>query len=405
MNDAAEKLEQELIKYFRQGIKKDSKTFCMGLELEHILVDGTSGKAVDYYGENGVEQILEELSPYYKKKIYSENHLVGLGQEEFILTLEPAAQLEISIYPQSEINHIAEIYSEFRKSIEPVLRKYGYLLAQVGYQPCNKAEELSLIPKERYKMMDFYFEKIGKYGQEMMRGTASTQVAIDYYSEEDFMVKYKVANLLAPIVQFLFEHTPFYEGRENKEPMIREKIWKNVDRERVDVWKQQNSLDMDFQSYAKFVLDVPMIVKQTESGVEYSEETAREIYKSKKELAKIEIEHILSMVFPMVRLKNYIEIRYADSMPIKQAMSYVVFMKGLFVGIEETNAYFESLHVNHIAMVESAYMMLRMYGKNAVIYGKAFGEIVKDLYEIVKRHVREEELAWIGNSKSVYEFL
>ena len=398
MNAEAEKLEQELIKYFRQGIKKDSKTFCMGLELEHIVVDGTSGKAVDYYGENGVEQILEEISPYYKKKIYSGNHLVGLEHEAFILTLEPAAQLEISIHPQNTINHFVKIYEVFRNTIDPILGKYGYVLAQVGYQPCSRAEELSLIPKERYQMMDLYFEKIGKYGQEMMRGTASVQVAIDYYSEEDFMVKYKVAYILAPIVQFLFEHTPFYEGRENKERMIREKIWRYVDRERVDVWKQQNSLDMDFQSYAKFVLDVPVIVKQTECGVEYSEETARDIYKNKNEVTKMEIEHILSMVFPMVRLKNYIEIRYADSMPIEKAMSYVVFMKGLFVGIEETNAYFEMLHVNHIEMVESAYRTLRMYGKKAEIYGKAFEDIVKDLYGIVKRHIREEEFTWINNA-------
>ena len=107
MKQIEEKLEQELVKYFRQGIKTDSKTFCMGLELEHIVVDDTSKMAVDYYGENGVEQILEEISPCYKKKIYSNQHIVGLEQEEFIITLEPAAQMEISIYPQSNIKCFA----------------------------------------------------------------------------------------------------------------------------------------------------------------------------------------------------------------------------------------------------------------------------------------------------------
>ena len=59
-------------------------------------------------------------------------------------------------------------------------------MVTAGYQPASKVETLSLIPKERYRFMDRYFEKIGPYGRQMMRGTAATQVSIDYFSEEDF---------------------------------------------------------------------------------------------------------------------------------------------------------------------------------------------------------------------------
>lgn len=391
MEQIAERSEHKLVEYFQQGIKKHSEVFNIGLELEHILVDTKTRRAIDFYGEHGVEQILKELSPFCKRKIYSENHIVGLEYEDFVITLEPAAQLEISIYPQNNIKYIEKIYLEFRKNIEPVISKYGYSLAQVGYQPQSKAEELSLIPKERYKMMDCYFEKIGKYGREMMRGTASTQVAIDYYSEEDFILKYKIAYILAPIVQFLFGNTPFYEGKENQNPMIRKEIWHHVDKRRVNIWEKQDFSDMNFKQYAKFVLDTPIIVNQTENSIEYSEETAENVYKSRKDITADDIEHMLSMVFPMVRLKNYIEIRYADSMPIENVMSYVVFMKGLFVGISETNGYFEKLHVNHMTMVEKAYETLQKKDRKAKIYGKTFEDIVKDLYGIVKQYVSEEE--------------
>lgn len=391
MEQKRENTEHKLVEYFRGGIKTDSGTFNIGLELEHIIVDCESGQAIEFYGENGVEQVLEELSPYCQKKIYSDDYLVGLEYKDFIITLEPAAQMEISIYPQSNIKRIEQIYREFRKKIEAVINKYGYSLAQVGYQPQSRAAELSLIPKERYKMMDRYFEKIGKYGREMMRGTASTQVAIDYYSEEDFILKYKTAYIVAPIIQFLFDNTPFYEGKVNEKRMIREEIWKHVDRKRVDVWEKKDFSDMDFKQYARFVLDTPIIVNQTEECIEYSEKTVKAVYENRKDITADDIEHMLSMVFPMVRLKNYIEIRYADSMSIEKAISYVAFIKGLFAGIDETNRYFQMLHVDHIAMVEKAYEVLRSKGRNAEIYGKPFEDIVKDLYKIVKRYVSEEE--------------
>ena len=45
-----------------------------------------------------------------------------------------------------------------------------------------------------------------------------------------------------------------------------------------------------------------------------------------------------------------------------------------------------------IAQVEKAYKALRMQGIKAEIYGKPFEEIVKELYEIVKRYCSDSFL-------------
>ena len=41
---------------------------------------------------------------------------------------------------------------------------------------------------------------------------------------------------------------------------------------------------------------------------------------------------MLSMVFPDVRLKNYIEIRMADSLPKEEAFAYVSLIRDIFYG-------------------------------------------------------------------------
>ena len=42
------------------------------------------------------------------------------------------------------------------------------------------------------------------------------------------------------------------------------------------------------------------------------------------------------MVFPMIRVKQFLEIRYVDSMKMEKALVYVLLIKGLFTDTKET---------------------------------------------------------------------
>ena len=59
------------------------------------------------------------------------------------------------------------------------------MILPLGYMPVGKAEDMELIPKDRYRFMDRYFRKFGPYGTCMMRGSASTQVSVDFRDEDD----------------------------------------------------------------------------------------------------------------------------------------------------------------------------------------------------------------------------
>mgnify|MGYP000075573017 CR=1 FL=1 len=52
-----------------------------------------------------------------------EGDLIGLANEEASLTLEPAAQLEISIAPYCAIADIVRVYTEFRGHVDSFLRQ------------------------------------------------------------------------------------------------------------------------------------------------------------------------------------------------------------------------------------------------------------------------------------------
>lgn len=47
-------------------------------------------------------------------------------------------------------------------------------------------------------------------------------------------------------------------------------------------------------------------------------------------MTQADVEHLLSMVWPDVHLKRFVEIRQADSMPVPQILGYAALIKGLF---------------------------------------------------------------------------
>jgi glutamate--cysteine ligase len=118
-----------------------------------------------------------------------DENLVGLKHPDFIITLEPGGQIEISINALAEIAEIQKKYSIFLKDIIPILKQNNQWMLCIGYHPRTSIQNCRSTPKNDISYMSAYFENTGKYGHYMMKGTASLQVVIDYHYENDFIKK------------------------------------------------------------------------------------------------------------------------------------------------------------------------------------------------------------------------
>lgn len=381
-----------LVNYFESGCKK-TNSGKIGLELEHFIVYKDTHKAVPYYGDKGVEAILNALIPHFKSYTYSDNHLLGLSNDEYSITLEPAAQLEVSIVPKTSLVEIQAIYNSFISLIEPILNNLNYCLVNSGYQPASKVDDLPLIPKERYRVMDDFFSISGLMGRNMMRGTASAQVNIDYYSQEDFIKKYKLAYLLTPIIYLITDNVSVFEGKENKISCKRLDIWQNVDKKRCDVPHKTNLDDFKFLDYAEYIYNSLPLFKSDGSIVSYT--MTNNDYYSDIEITNADIEHMLSMVFPDVRLKQFIEIRCADSMPLKYTMSYIALIKGLFYGNNSVDSALLKFEKSSLEDLKNALNSVKQYGFNSEIFGVKTNTLIKYLFNIAKKNLSIQDIEFL----------
>ena len=369
----------KLVDYFKGACTQEQK---LGLELEHFVISSETHESLPY--ENGVEEILNELQPAYGDSILSQNRIVGIDRKGTTITLEPAAQLELSIEACKSIQEIAEIYKLFEEMIFPILKKRNCELACLGYQPKSQIDNLALIPKSRYGFMDMHFKSTGTKGKNMMRGTASTQVSIDYEDEEDFKKKFRVANILGPLFSFICDNTTTFEGEAYEGQMLRTVIWNDVDPERSMVVAGSLDEPFGFYEYAKYIYDSPpIILTENENTIYTGFKTNSELFLSTP-LSQDDIAHITSMVFPDVRLKQYIEIRMADSLPIDEALSYVAFIKGLLYNKPNLELLHElTIGIKNIDVAEAKNKLI-LEGNNSTIYEKPCKQWIAELFSLAE---------------------
>lgn len=381
---------KKFVDYFKNGIKqKEDKT--LGVELEHFIVKENM-ESVDYYEEHGVRYILEKLSPFFDEKVYKDGNLIGLSKNKSNISLEPASQLEISIGPFIKIADILEEYNYFLLKITPILKELNYKLVYSGYQPKSKVDNLNLIPKKRYEYMLDYFGDVGNHGKNMMKGSASTQVSVDYFSEEDFKNKFRLANIFSPLISLMTDNTFIFEGEEYKKNCIRVEIWNDVDKDRSMVVKDALNKDFGFEDYAKYILDAPAILIEDEQGnsIYTKDKKIKDIYKN-REITKKDIEHLISMFFPDVRLKNYVEIRMADCMPMYYALSYAAIIKGIFYNEGAIKYFLDKFSFVRNEDVKTAKEEIIQNGYDAKVYGYYASDIIMEMIEIAKENLHEEE--------------
>ncbi len=389
--------EDPFVRHFQDAIKKkDSET--LGVEVEHFIVKKDTKEAVPYSGPGGVREILSGLMELYPgSEVLPDDDFFGFAAPEFTITLEPAAQMEISIEPLEDISEIGRIYEEFRNKLESVLEPAGLTALTVGVTPVSRVDDMELIPKERYHLMDEHFKTTGTGGRQMMRGTASLQVSIDYSSEEDFRRKLQAAYYYGPVMKLFCDNASVFQGEPLKKHLMRTDIWNRVDPNRCGILPGVFSETYGFRDYADFLWNlVPIFVKEGKKVRPTGLQTVAQVYGG-KELTEQEILHVLSMSFPDVRLKQFLEIRFADCVPLSRILAYCALVKGLLC--HEDGLRFAEREIRQKGLGEAdirdSENSLMEKGWDGSVYGRPVKELASEMLTLAEGNLPEEEKAYL----------
>ena len=385
---------KEIANYFKNN-EKDEKEFKIGVEFEHFVIDKDTLKTVSYYGKEGVEETLKDLEAQGWEGSYEGDYLLGLSNKDKVITLEPGSQLEFSVKPQKNIRDIEKEYMEFLEEIIPILDRKNQGLIAIGYHPETKINEIKILPKQRYSYMFEYFKDKGIHAHNMMKGTASLQIAIDFKSEEDYIKKFRIANALSPVLYAMFDNGFYFEGERWNKHNLRAYIWENCDKDRSGIAKGAFDKDFGYRKYAEYILNGPPIfMDDGEKMYPTRDRLVREMFNPENYSVE-ELEHILTMFFPDVRTKRYVEIRMIDAIPYPLNLAAVALIKGILYDEENLNKIYEYIEDINAVDIEKIKTSIFNKGINGEFKDKSIYEICRMIVEMAKTSLSLDEKKYI----------
>jgi glutamate--cysteine ligase len=326
----------QLAEYLASGIKpKDD--WRIGTEHEKFGYCKDTLKPLPYDGARSIKAVLEGLRDRWGwDPVLEGGHIIGLTKDGANVSLEPGGALELSGAPLENIHQTCDEVNEHLREVKDIADEIGVGFIGLGAAPIWTHDEMPLMPKGRYKLMDAYMPKVGTTGREMMRRTCTVQVNLDFGSEADMVQKMRVALALSPVATALFANSPFFEGKPLGVKSKRMQIWETLDDSRTGMLPFVFEEGFGFEAWVQYALDVPMYFVYRDGqyidalGMSFRDFLKGELpaLPGEKPTLSDWADH-LTTAFPDARVKKYIEMRGADGGPWRRLCALPAFWVGL----------------------------------------------------------------------------
>jgi glutamate--cysteine ligase len=373
---------EDVLDWFQQG-EKPKEQWRVGAEHEKFVFRLDNHGPVPYEGPAGIKALLEGLKQFGWAGVYEGDVIIGLERGKATVSLEPGGQFELSGAPLETMHDINEV--------KAVADQLGLGFLGLGFTPVWRRDEVPIMPKGRYKIMREYMPKVGSLGLDMMFRTCTVQANLDFGSEADMIMKFRVALALQPIGTALFANSPFVEGKPSGFLSKRANIWTDTDPDRTGMLDFVFKDGFGYETYANYLLDVPMyFAKRNDryvdlSGKSFRKFMAGELPEMPGDRATIKdfADHSTT-AFPEVRLKQYLEMRGSDSGPWSRLCALPALWTGIYYDSQALAAAWDLCKDWPLEDHERLRADVATLGLKARIGGRTAQDVAKDMVAIAR---------------------
>jgi ergothioneine biosynthesis glutamate--cysteine ligase EgtA len=276
----------------------------VGLELEGHLVDlDAPGLRVPWAR---IRALVDALSP-----------LPGGS----LVSLEPGGQVELSGPPARDVAAAVAGLRVDRQVLGAALTAERLGLAALGSDPLRRPARVN--PAPRYSAMEEHFAAVGcaAAGLAMMTSTASLQVNLNAGPPSGWGARVALAHQLGPVLVAISACSPLLAGRRTGWRSTRQQVWGSLDQARCGPLLGGDDAAGEWAEYA---LSAPvMLVRDPDTGstepvrtrTTFAEWVTGEVLLGGRGPTPADLEYHLTTLFPPVRPRGFLEVRYLDAAP------------------------------------------------------------------------------------------
>ncbi|OMC46825.1 ergothioneine biosynthesis glutamate--cysteine ligase EgtA [Mycobacterium sp. IS-2888] len=236
------------------------------------------------------------------------------------VTVEPGGAVELSGPPVDGVLAALDAMRRDQAVLRPAFADAGLGLVFLGTDPLRPPERIN--PGTRYRAMEEFFaaSESGSAGAAMMTSTASIQVNLDAGPKDGWAARVRLAHALGPTMIAIAANSPMLGGEFTGWVSTRQRVWGQMDSARCGPILGASGDDPGID-WARYALKAPVMLVHTPeavpvtSWVPFADWVDGRVLLGDRRPTIADLEYHLTTLFPPVRPRRWLEIRYLDSVP------------------------------------------------------------------------------------------
>ncbi len=326
---------EELVEAFR-GWGKPRDCWLTGTEYEMIGVnvhDPDRPAIPPYEGEFGIGAMFRALAERGWEAIRDGDSIIALSKNNAQITCEPGGQFEHAMRPVRTARAMERDAREYIDELTEPSRACSLVWLAVGFRPFGRLEDGHWMPKARYDIMREYLRSKGLLANEMMQRTATVQCNLDYDDPDDAKAKFRCMMSVTSLLTAIYANSSIVDGKVSDYQSYRTLTWTDMDQDRCGILPFAFDDGDVFRNYVEWALDVPIpFIYRDGVHLRTGGRTFRRFLLEGFEGHRATIddwELHLSILFPEVRIKRFIEVRGCDAGSFGMNMALAPLCRGL----------------------------------------------------------------------------
>lgn len=237
------------------------------------------------------------------------------------VSVEPGGQVELSTPPCTGVVAAVQALRADEAALRTALTVHRLGTACLGTDPARAPGRVN--PAPRYAAMEEHFAALGTRpaGLAMMCSTGALQVNVEAGPQGQWPARVRLAHRLGPVLTAISACSPMLASRRSGWHSMRAQVWAGLDRTRCGPPPDEGDPAAEWGRYA---LDAAvMLVRDPGSDrtepvrdrLPFRAWAAGEVRLGSRLPDPADVDYHLSTLFPPVRLRGFLELRYLDAVP------------------------------------------------------------------------------------------
>jgi glutamate--cysteine ligase len=236
------------------------------------------------------------------------------------VTVEPGGAVELSGPPVDGVMPAIDAMNRDQAVLRSAFANAGLGLVFLGADPLRPPKRIN--PGSRYRAMEQFFaaSESGEAGAAMMTSTASIQVNLDAGPQDGWAARVRLAHALGPTMIAIAANSPMLCGEFSGWVSTRQRVWGQMDSARCGPILGVSGDDPG-TDWARYALKAPVMLVHDPDAVAvthwvpFADWVDGRVLLGDRRPTIADLEYHLTTLFPPVRPRQWLEIRYLDSVP------------------------------------------------------------------------------------------